>query len=92
MKFTYPAVFKKKEDGSYFVQFPDLSLCRAAGKTYEEALANAKDAERDWIELELQEEEINIPFVSQVEDLPVEEGDIVQLLSVNIRLMEGWDE
>lgn len=92
MKFTYPAVFKKKEDGSFTVHFPDLSLCQAAGKNYEEAMANAKEAERDWIELELQEEEINIPFVSQVEDLPVEEGDIVQLLSVNIRLMEGWDE
>ena len=92
MKFTYPAIFRKKEDGSFTVQFPDLFQCQAAGKDYEEAMANAKDAERDWIELELQEEEINIPFVSQVEDLTVEEGDIVQLLSVNIRLMEGWDE
>lgn len=92
MKFTYPAVFKKKEDGSWQVQFPDLCQCEATGANYEEALANAKEAERDWIELELQEEEINIPFVSQAEDLTVEEGDIVQLLSVNIRLMEGWDE
>ena len=92
MKFTYPAVFKKKEDGSYSVHFPDLSQCVAAGPDYEEAMANAKDAEREWIELELQEDEIDIPFVSQVEDITVEEGDIVQLLSVNIRLMEGWDE
>lgn len=92
MKFTYPAVFKKKEDGSYSVHFPDLSQCTAEGANYEEAMANAKDAEREWIELELQEDEIDIPFVSQVEDITVEEGDIVQLLSVNIRLMEGWDE
>ena len=92
MKFTYPAVFKKNEDASYAVRFPDLAMCTAAGASYEEAMANAKEAERDWLELELQEEEIDIPFVSQIEDIEIAADETVQLLSVNIRLMEGWDE
>lgn len=92
MKFTYPAIFTQQKDASFTVRFPDLFQCEAAGKDYEEAMANAKDAERDWLETELQEEEINIPFVSRIEDIELSEGEKVQLLSVNIRLMEGWDE
>ena len=31
MKFVYPAVFKKKEDGMIHVTFPDLEGCYAEG-------------------------------------------------------------
>lgn len=94
MKFCYPAVFRQKEDGSYIVRFPDLEYCTAEGKNFEEALANAKNAEREWLELELLEELESPPFVSEVEDVEKEkkEGESVQLIAVNIRFMEGWDE
>ena len=29
MKFIYPAVFRKKEDGGYDAHFPDLECCEA---------------------------------------------------------------
>jgi len=92
MKFCYPAVFKKEQDGSYIVRFPDLDCCKAEGKNFEEALANAKIAEREWLELELLEEMENPPFVSDVEDVPAGEDETVQIVAVNIRFMEGWDE
>ena len=92
MKFCFPAIFKKEQDGSYIVRFPDLDCCSAEGKNFEEALANAKTAEREWLELELLEEMENPPFVSEVEDIRAEENETVQLVAVNIRFMEGWDE
>lgn len=55
MKFVYPAVFKKKEDGMIHVTFPDLEGCYAEGPTMEDALEKAKEAEIDWIALELEE-------------------------------------
>jgi len=37
--------------GAYGVVVPDLPGCTAMGRTIEEALANAADALRDWVEL-----------------------------------------
>ena len=44
MKFVYPAVFRKAEDGTYKGFFPDLACCYAEGDTLEEAVDNANDA------------------------------------------------
>jgi predicted RNase H-like HicB family nuclease len=37
--------------GAYGVVFPDLPGCTAMGKTIEEALGNAAESLRDWIEV-----------------------------------------
>lgn len=37
MKFIYPAVFKKTEDGRYKGTFPDLEGCFGEGDTLDEA-------------------------------------------------------
>lgn len=36
MKFIYPAVFRKNEDGRYKAFFPDLACCEAEGDTLDE--------------------------------------------------------
>ena len=41
MKFTYPAVFHKTEQGTYEGYFPDLACCYAKGDTLDEALEDA---------------------------------------------------
>jgi predicted RNase H-like HicB family nuclease len=43
MKYTLPIVIEKDADG-YFAQCPSLQGCYTQGDTYEEALANIKDA------------------------------------------------
>ncbi len=65
MKFIYPAVFHKTEEGHYKGYFPDLECC------YGDPL---------------------IPYVSDIEDIEVKEGEIVRNISMNIRFYEGWDE
>ena len=47
---------------------------------------------RDWITLELSEDEPMIPYVSDIEDIEVKDGEIVRNISMNIRFYEGWDE
>ena len=44
MKFIYPAVFRKTEDGTYEGHFPDLECCYAKGDTLEDAVDNANEA------------------------------------------------
>lgn len=91
MKFFYPARIQKEADGSYKAVFPDLYMCEAKGRSYEEVLENAKEAERNWIQLELEEDE-ELPRKSEPEEIRLKEDDIVQNVSVTIRLMEGYDE
>ena len=50
------------------------------------------EAARDWITLELSEDEPMIPYVSDIEDIEVKDGEIVRNISMNIRFYEGWDE
>ena len=92
MNFIYPAVFRKGEDGKYHASFPDMECCEAVGDTLDDAIDNANDAARSWLSVELEEEEPELPCVSDMEDIPAEEGDIIRNISVNIRFYEGWDE
>ena len=92
MKFTYPAVFHKTEQGTYEGYFPDPACCYAKGDTLDEALEEAASDISDDETLELTEEEPDFPPVSDVADLGKSEGEIARNIAVNIRLFEGWDE
>lgn len=91
MKFVYPAVFKKDSAGIIHVTFPDLEGCCAQGATMEEAVEQAKEAEINWITLEL-EESFDLPPRTRLEDIIRDAGDIVQNVTATIRLVEGYDE
>ncbi len=43
MKLVYPAIFHN-ENGSYWVEFPDIVGCNTFGDTLDETLFNAKEA------------------------------------------------
>ena len=92
MKFIYPAVFRKQENGGYHAFFPDLECCEAEGETLGDAIDNANEAAKNWITVELEEEDPVFPYVSDISDIKAEDGDIVRNISVNIRFYEGWDE
>ena len=92
MKFIYPAIFSKDTDGVFHGYFPDLEDCLSTGETLDEAIESANEAARDWITLELSEDEPMIPYVSDIEDIEVKDGEIVRNISMNIRFYEGWDE
>ncbi|MDO5338362.1 MAG: type II toxin-antitoxin system HicB family antitoxin [Eubacteriales bacterium] len=92
MKFIYPAVFHKTENGTFQATFPDLVCCYAEGDTLDEAIEKANEAAYDWISLELSEDDADLPPVSDESDITLSEGDVVRNISVNIRFYEGWDE
>lgn len=92
MKFIYPAVFKKTEDGRYKGTFPDLEGCFGEGDTLDEAIENANAAAFDWISVELSEEVPELPPITDPDDMDLEDGDVVRNIQVNIRLYDGWDE
>lgn len=92
MKFTYPAIIKKTEKGTYQAVFPDLACCEAEGDSVEDAVELANEALYDWISLELSEEDGQLPAITDVRDITLEEGDVVRNICVNVRFTDGWDE
>ncbi len=72
--------------------FPDLECCEAEGDTIEEAVERANEAAYDWISLELSEDDGQLPAITDVRDMDLEEGDVVRNICVNIRFTDGWDE
>lgn len=92
MKFIYPAVIRQNNAGLFEAFFPDLEGCRAEGDTLEEAVDNANAAACDWILVELEDENGQLPPVSDASDLTLETGDTVRNIAVNIRFTDGWDE
>ena len=74
-KFAYPAVFMK-EEGGYFVKFPDIQPCYTEGATLEEAVIMAKDVLESRIEVALERGE-SLPDPSDIDSV---NGDRVMLI------------
>ena len=92
MTFTYPVIMTRREDGSWEGEFPDLEMCRCHGASLAEALEDARAQAYNWIDLELQEEQPVMPYVSDIEDLTLKEGQQAHRIMFHYRLYDGWDE
>ena len=68
----YPALMDGHE-GAYGVVFPALPGCVAMGYTIKDALNNAKDAMKDWME-EMEEDGLHISPPSPLLSVDVPEG------------------
>lgn len=56
MKLPYKMeIVPDTEEGGYVVSFPDLPGCLTVGDTIEEAICNAEDAKRTWIEAAIED-------------------------------------
>lgn len=61
MKMPYSiTIIPDHESGGFVVSFPDLPGCLSCGETIESAIANAKDAQKEWL-IAAMEEGIAIP-------------------------------
>ena len=78
-KYAYPAVFTK-EDGGYFVKFPDIQPCYTEGATLEESAIMAKDVLESRIEVALLRGE-SLPPPSDIDSL---QGDRVMLVVADV--------
>ena len=92
MKFVYPAILKELNDGSCRGWIPDLEGCEAEGPSEESVMRELKQEMNGWILTELEEEDGELPVWSIDEHSKVGSGERVQLLAVNVRFVDGYDE
>ena len=69
MSLHYPVTIVKEDDGSYFIEYPDLEGCFACGETIEDALQMGEDARREWTECALESASF-IPEPTSAADCP----------------------
>ena len=86
MLFMYPAKFEK-EDGSYWVTFPDLDCCYSQGDTPQEAMENACEA----LELYLSPDEegktpLAYPKASNIEEIEEPQYGFLSYVSAEVDL------
>lgn len=82
MKVFYPAVFHE-EDGSYWVEFPDIEGCHSFSDTLDEAMENAKDALESHL-LAMLEEGLHIPEASKVKEVKCDDNSFVTLIGADL--------
>jgi len=69
MNLKYPFIIEQDDDGSYFIQFPDLPGCMTCGDSMEQIIEMGTDAKKCWIESALKDGDF-IPEPKTAEDYP----------------------
>lgn len=82
MKYIYPAIFTKEDDGGYLVEFPDLPECYTDGDSLAEAFENAEDA-LALMMWALEEKKAPIATPSNPADITPPAGAIVSLVKAD---------
>ena len=77
----YPAVFHN-EDGSYWVEFPDLEGCQTCGSNLQDTMSLAQEALGLYVVSILEDGKLP-PTPSDIKAITPEEGAFVTLVSVN---------
>lgn len=79
MKYAYPAVFTKEDNGTYSVAFPDIEGCYTSGEGLPEAIEMAEDALCLML-YDMEEENTAIPAASDLKSIKSGESDTVSLV------------
>ncbi|MBQ9211445.1 MAG: type II toxin-antitoxin system HicB family antitoxin [Clostridia bacterium] len=77
MKTTYPAIVHE-EDGSFWVEFPDLEGCFSDGDTMADAISNAADALGGYL-CSLMDRDVAAPAASNAKEIDPD-GGIVTII------------
>ena len=79
MKTAYPAIVHE-EDGSFWVEFPDLEGCFSEGEAMADAISNASDALGGYL-CSLMDRGIEIPVASDAKDIQPESGVVTIIVT-----------
>ena len=80
--YIFPAIFTK-EDRGISIEFPDLPGCLSCADNFRQAFKRAKEALQLHLLGMIQDDE-QIPEASEIENVPLAEGEIIMLIETQI--------
>jgi predicted RNase H-like HicB family nuclease len=91
VKYTYPAIFEKEQDGGYSIYFPDIAGCYTQAEDAAEGIENAGDALCLML-YELEKQGRPIPKPGNIKDIEVNDGGFVTQVACDTRLYINYFE
>lgn len=85
MKVVYPAVIHC-EDGSYWIEFPDLEGCQSFGDSIAEVMENAKEALAGYC-ITLIEQHRKLPCASDIGKIEHDNSTVLAIIEANLNDM-----
>lgn len=82
MKYVYPAVFTKENNGQYSIVFNDLENCYTGADTLEEGIEMAEDV-LSLVLYGYEKDGIEIPTPSKAEDIPLNSNEFVNYIKAD---------
>lgn len=82
MRIMYPALFHE-EEGSYWVEFPDLTGCQSFGSSKEEIYNNAEEA-LEAFALAILEEKEPLPQASDLRDIVTDSNSFSSYVTADL--------
>ena len=79
MKIAYPAIIHK-EEGAFWVEFPDLEGCFSDGNSVADAISNASDALGGYV-CSLMDSDLPVPDASDIKEIVAEDGFTTMVIS-----------
>lgn len=92
MKYKYPAIVNQYEENRFEAYFPDLEGCSVSGTSMMDVIDEARQAAKDWIEVELEDPNGNLPLPTLAEDITLTEHQTICQIIVNVNVVGGWTE
>ena len=80
MKYVYPAVFTKEEEGKYAIHFPDIESCYTCGDNLADGLKMAQNVLAFTL-YDYEKEGREIPTASDINDIDVAEDEFVNYIT-----------
>ena len=86
MKYVYPAIFRKEDDGTFFIFFPGIELGGTCGDNMADAIAMAEDFLGNAM-VKIEDEKLEIPPLRTQQELlkssEYEQGDIITFIQTD---------
>ena len=89
MKYVYPAIFRKTEEGHYSICFPDVGYGATMGETILDGIENAED----FLALSLymmEKDGKQIPPATELNAVKTEGGEFVTLIAADTDFYYKW--
>ena len=79
MEYVYPAIFKKEDDGGFFIHFPDLESCYTSGENLQDGIEMAEDVLCLML-YDMEIDGVDIPAPSNIKEIKARHDDLVTLI------------
>ena len=87
---VYPAIIHK-ENGQFWVEFPDLPGCQSMGETIEDTISNASEALGLYLFAKIEDQK-NLPTATDIKKIDVANDEFTSFIAADPYVVRAQDK